>query len=101
MPLAVEMNSLLPEGWCIHNIINLEPGWQVNISDGEWIVVATGEDIEDALALANTKTLDETQYTGRLASLPRLRASKDLDPSIGSILAGLIGRPEAKPVRRR
>lgn len=74
MPLTLqdELNSRLPEGWYISNIINLNHvEWQINASNEEYVASATGEEIETALAALHDKIL-EGKYTGRLFSVARM-----------------------------
>ena len=95
--IASQIASHLPEGWALHNLIYIDPDWQVNICDGEWVVVATGETIEDALAAASAKTLDESQYIGRLACLDRLRSAEPRDNG----LLAMLGLVQEQPKMRR
>ena|ERR1700686_1993464 len=99
MPLAEELNSLLPDGWRVTHIIDLEPGWQVSLFDGEWIVVANDDSIETALNAAIIKTYDETAYTGRWAGLAALRA---IEPPRDNSLLSRLGLLRAQaPIKRR
>lgn len=97
MPILPLIQSSLPEDWTLSNLINLSPGWQANICDGEYVIVATGDTIEDALANAANKTLDSRNYLGRLFSLPRI---DDTPPKVDlSVLLGLA-KPKGPPLRR-
>jgi len=89
----------LPSGWLLTHIINLDPGWQVNTKDDEYVVVATGDSIEAAMNNALQK-ITQHQYTGpifRLASTKQLELAFD-----GKNLLSALGltRPSA-PIKRR
>lgn len=63
------LDAYLPDGWSIANIINLRPGWQANICDGTNIVIGSGETIDEAIANACDRTIDEACHR-RLFSIP-------------------------------
>lgn len=64
MSLYATIHSHLPEGWTLSNLIFLDPNWQANIADGEGVVVATGETIEESLTNAKVKAY-EGKYVGK------------------------------------
>ncbi len=51
------------EDWTISHLINLRPGWQVNLDDGQYVVVATGDTIDEALEAAADK-IDCGRFAG-------------------------------------
>jgi hypothetical protein len=61
----------LPEGWKITSMILIDPDWQVIIQDGEHVIVATGDSIEEAVDAAIEKS-DYGHYSGRLFKLKDL-----------------------------
>lgn len=103
MSLADDLNSLLPDDWYISNIINLDhTSWQVNASDGEHVVVASGEEIESACALACHK-ITIGDFVGRLFSLGRLRHAEAPTIESKSLLQALGFKSKAstqQPLRR-
>ena len=70
--LAETINNLLPDAWHICNVVFLDPDWQVIAADDDYVVVATGETIEAALAQAVTK-IHLGKYAGSF-SIGNLRA---------------------------
>jgi hypothetical protein len=98
--LQDNLNALLPEDWALSNLINLDPGWQVNATNGEHVVVATGADIESACALACHK-IDIGDFAGRLFHLERMKATEPSSPEGKSLLQALGFKPKAQPVLRR
>jgi hypothetical protein len=61
----------VPSGWRITHMILLDPDWQVIIQDGEHVVVATGDSIEEAVDVAIEKS-HYGHYNGRLFELKDL-----------------------------
>ncbi len=99
MALETSISSLLPYGWTLSNLISLDDGWQANICDGEFVVAATGDSIEDALTHAASKTLDSRHYLGRLFHLPRLA---EPTPGPSTLLSALgLAKPHHPELRRR
>lgn len=94
-----QIQSLIPDGWFLSNLINLDPGWQANLSNGEFVVIGSGEMIDDALAMAGYKTDDPSQYAGRLFHLPRLHEPDNGDGL--SLLARLGLNKPRNPIARR
>jgi hypothetical protein len=68
MSLLQSLNALLPIGWRLTHLIHLDPEWQVNITDDDHVVVATGETPERALAMASANIIAE-RYAGRIFAL--------------------------------
>lgn len=102
MTLANDLNSLLPDDWYISNIINLNHStWQINASDGEHVVVASGDEIEDACDLACYK-IGIGDFAGRLFSLGRLRHAEAPTVESKSLLQslGFKPKPPPEPLRR-
>lgn len=85
-----------PEGWALHNLVNLEPGWQVNLCDGEHIAIGTGDTPDDAMIAAECK-IDCGEFVGRLHGL--VRAREDKAPS--SLLQSLGLLKQREPINRR
>lgn len=77
------INAFLPQGFWLSNLINLEPGWQVNLSDENGIVVGTGASIEEALEACRSKAAAH-EYIGRF-KLPESSEVKikDLAEALG------------------
>lgn len=105
MSIANDIQALLPPDWHISNLIFLEPDWQVNICDGEYVVIGTGNTIEEAIVTAATNTQDPAKYIGRLFSLGRLKLdepSKPEDYSTGSLfdILGFTKPKPTTPIRR-
>lgn len=101
MTFAADLNALFPDDWCVSNIINLnDTGWQINASDGEHVVIATGTEIEDACALACHK-IDIGDFAGRLFYLERMKAAEGPTAESKSLLQALGFKPKAQPVLRR
>jgi len=98
------IKSLVIEGWELTHIINLGHCWQVNYCNGEFVVVGTGDIIDTAITSANNKTLDLSQYSGRLFSLGRLKDITEPSSSaeVGRSLLSRLGlaKPKAPFVRR-
>lgn len=91
--------SYLKDDWKLTHLIYLDPEWQVNICDGEYVVVATGDNPEFALVNAMAKALDE-DFAGRLFELGMM--TYEARPDATSLL-GLLGldKPKTNYVRRR
>lgn len=53
----------LGNGWKLTHLINLNPGWQANASNDEYVVVASGATIEDAINFANEK-IEKEDFAG-------------------------------------
>ena len=94
------ITASLPPDWALCNLIHIDPEWQVNICDGEHVVVATGSTIEDAFVSATIKTTDSANYFGRLFSLGRVYDRSEASPY--SALAEALGfAPKPIKIRRR
>lgn len=97
------IESLLAElsdsGWTFTHLINLRPGWQVNLVDDTHVVIATGETIEDAFNSAISKA-QNGEYAGQLFSIGRMM-SPELRMEGSSLLARLGLLKEEKPFERR
>ncbi len=93
MSILESLNSWLPDGWTISHVIALEASWEVIIGNGEYVIVATGDEIEDALFIAADKTEDHANYTKRLFSLENYAYSAEPRPKVS--LDGL--GPQANP----
>lgn len=66
MTLSQSLNDHLPIGWRFTLVLCLaDDDWQINATNDEYVVVATGSSIEDALAQASIK-IHEEKYAGRL-----------------------------------
>ncbi len=66
MTLSQSLNDHLPIGWRFTLVLCLAADdWQINATNDEYVVVATGSSIEDALAQASIK-IHEEKYAGRL-----------------------------------
>jgi|HubBroStandDraft_6_1064221.scaffolds.fasta_scaffold02348_6 hypothetical protein len=66
MTLAQSINDHLPIGWHFTICLCLaDDDWQINATNDEYVVVATGASIEDALVAACNK-IDAEKYAGRL-----------------------------------
>lgn len=101
MTIANDLLALLPDDWHISNIINLDnASWQVNASNGEHVVVATGEEIEDACTIACHK-IDIGDFAGRLFYLERMKAVEAPTAESKSLLQALGFKPKAQPILRR
>lgn len=100
MPIHDDILALLPEDWRISNLINLDPNWQINATDGEHVVVATGAEIESACALACYK-ISIGDFAGRLFYLERMKAAEAPTAEGKSLLQALGFKPKAQPVLRR
>lgn len=100
MSYADDLNALLPEDWHISNLINLAPNWQINATNGEHVVIATGNEIESACDLACYK-IEIGDFVGRLFSLGRLRHAEASAPEPSSLLQALGFKPKAQLVLRR
>lgn len=94
--LSAQLQSSLPEGWKLTHLILLDPEWQCNITDDEYVAIGTGESLESAITSAAQKALDG-QTVGRLLSLGRLRTAEpsDLFSALG------FKRPAPTVVTRR
>ena len=93
--ILTQIESTLPTGWHLSNLIALDFGWQVNIKDDEHVVVATGPTIESALGEAAYKA-ENHDYLGRLY-MPRAFTESRID------LSGLLnlGRKAPMDFKRR
>lgn len=100
MTIHDDILALLPEDWHISNLINLAPNWQINATNGEHVVIATGNEIESACALACYK-IEIGDFAGRLFSLGRLRHAEAAPAVPSSLLQALGFKPKAQPVLRR
>jgi hypothetical protein len=89
----------LPSGWNLTHLIFLDPDWQVNLCDGEHVVVATGASPGLAFAAAYAKSFDPAQYTGRLFINYALAAAEVKAPSLSSLLN--FRRKLSEPINRR
>ena len=100
MQIELSIQNRLQSDWHMTHIIRLgEASWQVNISDGEHVAVATGSCIEEALMNAQVKA-NEGDFVGRLFHLAPLR-SPEAQASGNALLASL-GLGKAKlPIKRR
>lgn len=101
MNLTQQINNHLPIGWHVTLLVHLDPEWQVNIHDGEYVVVATGQDIEGALSAASEKVHLES-FAGRLNWLSH-KSTLDTRPTVRGLSLrdiGLAG-PEIKLPRPR
>lgn len=100
MQIELCISEHLEDGWHLTHAIALgEADWQVNISDGEHVCVATGSCIEEALMNAQAKA-NEGEFVGRLFHLVPLR-SPEAQASARGLLAQLgLGKP-AQPIKRR
>jgi hypothetical protein len=97
--LSTYFAKLLPDGWRISNIISLDPEWQANITDGEWVAVSTGDTMEAAVCAAGAKALAGS-YIGRLFDLGAPRA---IEPTEAQALLATLGLKIAlpEPIKRR
>lgn len=97
--LSAYFAKLLPEGWRVSNLISLDPEWQANISDGEWVAVGTGESMEEAISAAGAKALDG-KFSGRLFDLGAPRA---IEPTEAQSLLATLGLRLTipTPIKRR
>lgn len=86
-------------GWTFTHLINLRPGYQINLANDTHVIVATGVTIESAFASAKSKALNG-EYTGQLFSLGRLM-SPELRMEGSSLLAQLGLLKKEKPFDRR
>lgn len=94
MTFEALIESHLPTDWHLANLISLSDCWQVNVTDGEHVAVATGETILDALANASAKII-VGDYAGRLFHLTPFR-----EPTIPTrSLLQILGL--SKPINRR
>lgn len=100
MTIHDDILALLPEDWRISNIINLDPNWQINATNGEHVVIATGTEIEDACALACHK-IEIGDFAGRLFYLERMKAAESPTAESKSLLQALGFKPKTQPVLRR
>jgi len=92
------IDECLPSGWSLTHLIHLDPDWQVNLCDGEHVVVATGTTPGRAMASAYAKSFDPTQHIGRLIDLSHAEPSR---PKLSlSEMLGLTRKP-SEPVNRR
>ena len=90
-----QIEAILPNGWCLSNLIALDDGWQVNVKDDEHVVVAIADTIELALYEAAYKA-ENHDYLGRLY-MPNIYTESRID------LVGLLnlGRKAPADFRRR
>lgn len=98
--ISTALTTYLPPDWSLSNLIRLDPdGWQANISDGEWVITATGETPDEAIQIAAQRSADERYYTRRLFHLP----PRFEEPSAegADLLARLNLLPKPEPIRRR
>lgn len=98
--IADDLNRFMPEGWKLTHLINLEGEWQANICDDEFVVVATGKEIEEAVYNAAQKTYNESSYTGRLFHLGAMRLEKPNRPPLSLSDLG-ITLQAIEPLNRR
>lgn len=97
MSIEEQFAELLPESWQLSNLVFLNPEWQVNATDGEYVVVATGLSITEALDNAYLK-VDAGIYIGRLALLDRIHR----EPVVGTLDLRSLGLSRPKPkIERR
>lgn len=66
----MQIQELLPEDWGLSNLVWLNLEWQVNVTNGEYVVVATGDSISNALDNAHRK-IESGEFIGRLFWLER------------------------------
>lgn len=95
--LETQIAEQLPPDWQLSNLIFNDNTWQVNATDNEHVVVATGATISEALDNAYIKA-DTGEFNGRLFSLGRIESSDHMRDSLADLLATL---PPAKPFKRR
>jgi hypothetical protein len=99
-----EINSYLPDGWSATTITCLDPEWQVIAKDDEHVVVATGENIELALAQA-AYNIQNYIFVGRLFSLGRMSYHEDDKPAKPKLnpqrLLQSLGLVKDEPFTRR
>lgn len=89
MTLAQSLNDHLPIGWRFTICLCLaDDDWQINATNDEYVVVATGLTIEDALAQASTK-IHEEKYAGRLNWLAHKSTDEQRTAMSGISLASL------------
>lgn len=100
MPIIIDtINAQLPDDWRLSTLTSLGDEWQVNATDGEMVVSATGESIEDALANAAFNA-NNGIYLGRLFCLGRLSAADS--PTFGTLLERIgLAKPPEPPLKRR
>lgn len=98
--ILAEITCLLPQGdeWYLSNLIFLTAeSWQVNITNGEHVTVATGTNPEDAISNATLKA-ESGIFTGRLNSLER--AYLEPAPSKLDLRSLGLAKPQPKIERR-
>lgn len=66
--LLTQLNAPLPAGWRVTHLIDLEPMWQCNITNDEYVTLATGDTVEDAITNAAVKA-SNNNFVGRLFHL--------------------------------
>ena len=99
MSILDDLNSQLPNDWHLTHIIYLDPEWQVNISNDEYAITATGATIEDALIAAHEKTFNPSNHLGRLFDLGHIEPSSYFIRGSLAERLGLIRKQE--PIKRR
>ena len=82
-----------PAGWSLRHLISLDPGWQVSVSDEEYVVLATGETIEEAF-LAVAERIAGGDYFRWRIYLPPAEPVYDLASRLG------LTRQEQAPLTR-
>jgi hypothetical protein len=95
MNISQSLNDHLPISWRFTLVLCLaDDDWQVNATNDEYVVVATGASIEDALMAASEK-IHQEKYAGRLNWLANKEAETDRVPkgSISLSSLGLAGPP--------
>lgn len=103
--LATLLNAFPLEGWQVSNVVRLtEDSWQVNITNEEHLVLATGDTIEAAFDKANDKA-SRGEYYGRLITAARITWEEVSDgeckpPPIQDLLPGLFA-PKVDPNFKR
>jgi hypothetical protein len=98
MSIKDKLNFYLPEGWRVTNVSELdEDEWQVICTDDDHVVTATGDGIEEALAVADVK-IEHNDFAGRAYRPP------PPDPNPIPLLSrlGLVVQEKPKePFKRR
>ena len=99
MSIEDQFTEQLPPDWQLSNLIYNDGTWQVNATDGEHVVIATGITISEALDNAYIKA-DAGEFIGKLFSLGRIESSEFDRDRLASLLAQLPPAPTV-PFKRR